>query len=261
MVRFSSLLIYFSLSYVLNAQIQSTWIGDPSKIFYTTWQTDTTYHMRHEFAAGNWMIYYDQNHVHKYSHHIIIKDSLWTDTIWYSNGNLKYTGYASVNSQSEMRCWYPDGVLKEASLSGLEFDSTWTYYPSGKLESLVLVGDFTFYRGGRSTIYFEGHYENGQPKYDSHYITGFPQLIYMYYESGKKMGASTHQGGGCVGADTAWYESGQIKVLGQYKEYPVDLITVVNTIRIGTWSYYNESGALIKEEFYEEGKLVKTVEH
>lgn len=45
-----------------------------------------------------------------------------------------------------------------------------------------------------------------------------------------------------------YYQNGKVKISGIYK----------NDEKHGTWKYFDEKGTLIKEEEYQEGKLVKS---
>jgi antitoxin component YwqK of YwqJK toxin-antitoxin module len=69
--------------------------------------------------------------------------------------------------------------------------------------------------------------------------------------------------GAFVDEFTEFYPNGKIKTFGLYK-------TDINTdpaqplqnggIETGKWKYYNESGKLIREELYDNGKLISSTE-
>jgi antitoxin component YwqK of YwqJK toxin-antitoxin module len=59
-----------------------------------------------------------------------------------------------------------------------------------------------------------------------------------------------------VGKWKSWYHNGQIK-----QEYEYDDNSRTLSTPIGHWLYYNEEGKIIKEEFYDQGELMKTIKH
>jgi antitoxin component YwqK of YwqJK toxin-antitoxin module len=67
----------------------------------------------------------------------------------------------------------------------------------------------------------------------------------------------------CIGTYIKRYSNGKIKVKGQYKIPPKELIENGNLYENGycrvhgEWIYYNINGEIEKREIYEDGKLVK----
>jgi antitoxin component YwqK of YwqJK toxin-antitoxin module len=59
-----------------------------------------------------------------------------------------------------------------------------------------------------------------------------------------------------VGKWKSLYHNGQLK-----QEYEFDDKSRTLSTPIGHWLYYNEEGKIIKEEFYDQGELVKTIKH
>jgi antitoxin component YwqK of YwqJK toxin-antitoxin module len=61
-----------------------------------------------------------------------------------------------------------------------------------------------------------------------------------------------------VGKYHEYFKNGKSKVEGQFKDSDSQR---ESNIMIGTWKYYNEKGQVIKEEYYEDNKLIKTKEY
>lgn len=109
-------------------------------------------------------------------------------------------------------------------------------------------------------------------------------LFTTYYENGQIMFTGNYKEDARTGEWKEYYENGKLKSEGSYcidiapvivtydnvdslkKEYPnlIDDTIFVNyalDFKSGTWKYYNGEGKLIREEFYEKGKLIKTQDY
>jgi antitoxin component YwqK of YwqJK toxin-antitoxin module len=160
------------------------------------------------------------------------KDSLKMSEGIYTKG-VKDSIWTSwyQNKQKESEFHYFEGVLKEWSM----------WYPNGKKKADG-YGDYC-YRQGKLTEW----YENGNLKEEWIFQIGQPQTFKLYYQNGK------------------------VKQEGFGGEYSEDVRTVYSFGRCksggykspesGAWKYYNESGKLVKEENYDNGKLISTKEY
>jgi hypothetical protein len=96
----------------------------------------------------------------------------------------------------------------------------------------------------------EVYCENGSIIYKGPSLNqpGKKQII-NYYCNGNKKIEFYHMGIGAEGKMTRWYENGNLESESFFE----------NNEPIHTWKYYNLNGELIREEFYETGKLSRTV--
>lgn len=245
----------------LRPQGQKVWIGDTARVRWWAYNGDTSYSIRDKERNGEWTIYYDDKLTVRCVHVFYRRGFDVGDTIWYRSGQIqKY--FVDKDSLThgcyESRHWFPDGKLKLTNYCDGDTAVQIEYYHSGATKR-VLKSYKESAINWMVDHYIAEYYVNGQLKYDPSDVNGSRQTIKNYYESGKVSREATYVAGALVGPLHEWYENGQLKVKGQYKD-PGDPRPPY-TIKTGTWSYYAESGKLIKEEFYEEGKLVKTVEY
>lgn len=257
-------ILFFVATISVHAQVQTTWIGDTAKVSYMHYDGDTSYYLRKKDSrSGVWIIYYDSL-LNQRAERIHYKNDFpKIDTAWNRNGTFRKI-YLSKDSIThgcyDSESWYPSGTLKCTTSCDGDSSLQILYYPNGQIkEKLYSWRDSVPGNWIVNHIHYQ-YYENGHLKSDPSDINGPRQTIKNYYESGKVSRETTWQAGALIGPYHEWYENGQLKVEGKYKIPPNDH-GFHGTTQIGTWSYYNESGKLIKEEFYEEGKLVKTIEY
>ncbi len=259
------ILIFLMVNVNLFSQGRKTWLGDTiAKVGWSHYDGDTNYYLsKKELRNGEWTIYYDSLCTRRAVHLYYKNNFPLVDTGWYINGLIRdiYLSKDSITHGCyDSNSWYPDGKEKSTTFCTGDSSVQVLYYQSGQIkEKLYSWRDSVPGNWIVNHIHYE-YYENGQLKYDPADINGPRQTIKNYYESGKISREATDQRGGLVGPYHEWFENGQLKVEGQYKMQPDDH-GFHGTTQVGKWSYYNESGKLIKEEFYEEGKLVRTTEY
>jgi antitoxin component YwqK of YwqJK toxin-antitoxin module len=261
-MRSITIVLLLLMTFALNAKITRAWVGDTNQVRTSIHESDTTYLPKHFGTIPDTFIaYYDKN---------LKLKARWAyrgsegvrDTSWYNDGKIKsYNDFGNNPECYNRMSWYRNRQLESQSTCTGDTGIAVYYYSNGQLK-----GKYISYRDTARGNSITGHYaveyyENGQLKYDPIDMNG-PRtpLMKNYYKSGKVKWESAYQIGEPVGPYREWYETGQLKLSGQHK-IPPDDKGYFHAVRIGTWSYYNESGKLIKEEFYEDGKLVKTVEY
>jgi antitoxin component YwqK of YwqJK toxin-antitoxin module len=154
------------------------------------------------------------------------------------------------------------------------------YYESGNVESILLDDRKTFamgfYENGKMKSFtkyimdsikcginkpFEETewYENGQLKSKCIYNCGKQQCKEFYNDTtlGREVTIIDMELF-YVGKYTEWHKNGKLQLKGQYKDGNTQSEANIKT---GVWSYYNEKGILVKEEYYENNKLIKTNEY
>ena len=148
--------------------------------------------------------------------------------IWYENGKLEsYSDYNQKENKGTIKVWYENGYLK-SEITGI--DSTELgciekyYYETGEL-STVQINNM----GNQEYI---GYHRNGNTSFKGHLYNAIWNSVGKWQE---------------------WYENGVLK-----REYYFDENTP--NIKVGTWSWWDEEGNLIKQEIYENNKLIDTKE-
>lgn len=247
------------------AQTKHVIIGDTAQL--CVWidpYDDTSYSIKKLTSATEWIIYFDSTKS-KIAEHLIRGHRFFIDTVWYSTGALQ-----SISQKTTSDCfecsndtsWYIDGILKSTYKCNTDTCVHAEFYHSGQLrEKNITWSDSSLPSGSFAWHYKAQYYENGQLIY----TIGDPskkedQYRCKYYPSGQKLWESTLRFDCRIGPYKEWHSNGVLKIQGEYSDKHVTTWAKPEK-KIGTWSYYNESGKLIKEEFYEEGKLVKTVEY
>lgn len=246
------------------SQANRTWIGDKSKVGCNVSENDTTFYIHgKQNKIGEWTIYYDSTFSIRAVHVYYNENNFRTiDTMWYRSGQIKEWYHDKdyiIHGCYEYQSWFPDGKLHKTTYCDGDTTVYMKYYHSGKIEAIDKnYKDSTL--NWMVLHYQVEYYENGQKKSDPNDINGSRKNHRSYYENGQPSREVIWKGDSTLGDCKEWYSNGKLKAKGQY-ELPLFLRNVYPVNKIGTWSYYNESGKLIKEEFYEEGKLVKTIEY
>jgi antitoxin component YwqK of YwqJK toxin-antitoxin module len=233
-------------------------VTDTSLVGYFIIENDTSYNIKVNYRFGEWVIYYDFAHKDS-AYHIQYMQNGYTSSEWYRNGQLKRVyPQVAVAGRFEMTEWYPDGKLKTSRKCSADSCVTFEYYRTGQIadKSIDLRDSIDHFMKWHYNVQY---YENGQLKFDPYDPNSFKvQRVMNYYSSGAKQIQNDVFSMARVGPFKEWYESGQLKTEGNYTDYPNDG-KYHNSTKTGKWSYYNESGKLTKEEFYEENKLVNTI--
>lgn len=170
---------------------------------------------------------------------------------YYENGTLLHKGYYIDGQLKVYKNYYPDGTLERnfVNVDGYRSKAT-LYYPNGNIKSQVT------YKDGAAMVWTD-YFVNGNIEYYEEYHKSLMYHIAKrsYFESGqaeslfelvhkKKLNYTQND----------FYKSGQKKVAGTLR-YDEDAYDYFKT---GKWVYFNEGGSPIKEEEYQDGKLLKT---
>lgn len=168
---------------------------------------------------------------------IVIYDDQGTilkDTLWYPTGEIKSIT-ARIDTIQYYHEWYKNGQMKNKAISSVDF------YSGGKLE------EWRWWENGQLLNYNLSNY-------------GKQQMV-VYDSTGKKVLESTFidmPGLFNVGTYTEWWPNGQKYVEWQYKDGNT---RAEANYKIGTWNWWDESGNLVKQEFYKNNKLVDVKEY
>lgn len=212
--------------------------------------------------SADWIVYFDSN-----------KSKIVAEQIYNNNKQFRTQYFQNGKKQFEIvhdlpydyfhfthKAWYPDGRLKFERRYTKNNDTITTlyYYPNGNLFKLErTIGQTPSY------IYTEMWCKNGQLIYKGPFVY-FGQLndITHYHCNGKIKVQFHIFSGTATGIWQEWYENGQIKMNGEYKDVSKETSgTIPPSTAIGKWSYWDENGKLIKEIFYEEGEIVKETKY
>lgn len=265
-MRWVLFLLSLLLTIFVKAHPVSFWADDTNNVRKNIYEGDTSYFPKSYGDYKEVYVYFDSSLKHKAAYYKYGRFNCDIDSAWFRNGQVKRWRVTIQNcvTCATIREWYPNGQLK---LQGDYSNDTCTwinYYPSGKLEEVsVNYHDTMDSEGVHGWHYHARYYENGQKKYEpiNPNLRGSEPFV-CYYESGNKQCVTTlYHYTNYIGSYIEWYDNGQIKEKGEYADLGRKYLGFPSTDKTGTWSYYNESGKLIKEEFYEEGKLVKTIEY
>ena len=242
---------------IVKASVRRAWIGDTTYVKTVNHDGDTNY-LPKVFVSqlDTFIVYYDVDLIMK-AQWSFRGNQTFFDTCWFRNGTLKsWTDFHSDPACYNRREWYPDGSLKQRSDCTGDTNVSISYYNSGSTKMKIVA-----YRDSNNLFltdhYIAEYYENGQLIFDIADPSAPVQIRRKYYSNGQKMWEITLRYHFAYGPFTEWYANGQIRCKGTYSE----IRRGNSDVKDGKWSYYNESGKLVKEEFYEEGKLVKTVEY
>ncbi len=170
---------------------------------------------------------------------------------YYEDGTLLHKGYYIDGQLKVYKNYYPDGTLERNFVNVDGYRSRVTlYYPNGNIKSEVT------YKDGYAQQWTD-YFKNGNIEYYEEYHKSMLYHIAKrsYYKSGqaeslfelvhkKKLNYTQND----------FYSSGKKRVAGtlRYDEGAYDYF------RTGKWLYFNEGGNPLKEEVYQDGKLLKT---
>ncbi len=262
MKRLILLLIIF-LPTLLFSQTVELFISDTSKIKVSVYEPEDTTYIIKNFKDGHWIVYYDKSKKQKALDKTILNNRpSGTEKSWYRNGQLKNELVWPADG-TELKYihneWYSDGKVKTVRICPTDTCVTKTYYHNGKLKKKE-VGVTP------SLDYVEEYCENGQLKYSPFNPNAKEKVhIINYHCNGKKSLESNWVAGVYAGEYKEWNENGILVLKGQYDDDPKKIESIfsghwINLEKIGTWQYFDNSGKLLMEEFYENGKLIKTTE-
>ncbi|MCB9187962.1 MAG: hypothetical protein H6599_01645 [Flavobacteriales bacterium] len=170
---------------------------------------------------------------------------------YYEDGALLHKGYYIDGQLKVYKNYYPDGTVERNFVNVDGYRSKVTlYYPNGNIKSQVT------YSEGAALVWTD-YFMNGNIEYYEEYNKNLMWHIAKrsYYESGqaqslfeltdkKKLNYTQND----------FYSTGKKKMAGTLR-YDKDAYDYFKT---GKWLYFSEGGSPIKEEEYQDGKLLKT---
>ncbi len=246
----------------VNAQLQKAVISDTSVVMTSIDKLDTSYSLKKIYRKGEWQLFYDDAHTQK-AYYVLFNGNSYSEAAWYRNGQQK-SEYHRPKSDPEcfdMKTWHLDGRLTFSSKCYEDSCVMLSYYLNGQISKKDINTHDSLSK------YFNWHYrveyyENGQLKFDPTDPNGVRQTITSYYPIGTKQNQNDLWKGARVGPYKEWFENGKLKVDGNY-EVPIETEyhNVSGDKRTGKWTFYDESGKKIKEEFYENNKLTNTISY
>ena len=186
---------------------------------------------------GHWIVYYDEQKQHKAMEATFKKGKLiGTETQWYEDGKL-LSERKCENDTCTTDYYHRNGVLMQRDIEAVDA-----------------------VKRTHNMFYSATYCDNGQIKFSPPLNPDSPdaQFITVYYCSGSRKIEFTlllvEKEHLRIGHYTEWYESGGVKIMGYYDDAHAGN-------KAGTWNYYNQEGKLIKQELYENGKLMETQEY
>ncbi len=215
---------------------------------------------RNSDTTGRTIVYFDSAHTQKAYEINYTGKFIYSSTTWFPNGQFHHTEtrFGIGMCDYEMMSWFEDGKVRIERKCYTDSCVYRSFYHNGQLKKkdIDLPGYYGTLVWARSVEY----YENGQLMYTPvDLLTYQIQTITNYYSSGAKKLRKNWSGASVFGTWEEWYENGKVKVKGQYAERdPAYKGEYTLSKKVGTWKYYTEEGKLVKEEFYEDGTLVKT---
>lgn len=249
------------------AQVRHAWVGDTAQFRIQIMYGDTYWFPKKgTLQNSKWFVYYNSDLTVKAAYYEYGKYNCDVDTTWFRDGKIRSTIVAIAGCQScaTMRDWYSTGQLRSSTDLRNDTCISYSYYPSGKIASNnISYHDSTDFPNDMGWHVQLKYYENGQKMFEpvNPRLKGSQPFV-SYYECGqKKIETTMFDYINYIGSYSEWYENGRLECTGHYAEFGRKYLGISATDKDGTWSYYSESGKLIKEEFYEEGKLVKTLEY
>lgn len=238
-------LFAFLLSATAHAQPNETTIADTAHTRLIILKRDTLYTLTNNPAQGRHILYFDPQKTKQafaVTYAAENGTNMYTDTLWDIAGNIRATRNLSAHSDTLFENdLYRNGSLRRERIS------VWRKYSS----SWDLQKDNSYFENGQPT---------GTPI--DHKNTGVQHLV-TYYETGEKWQDYNWQNGVFVGNYKEYYENGEPKRSGQYAaKVSTEQKAALKEegIKTGKWKEYDSFGRVVKEEVYENGKLVKVRE-
>lgn len=168
---------------------------------------------------------------------------------YYDSGKILHKGYYVEGQLKVYKNYYPDGTLeREFKSAGLSNGELSTFYRSGKIRTKSICTE-TF------IIKYEEFYENGQLEYLEEYDRRgeFYIRTQNYFENGKPESIlELKDPKKIIYTKIDYHENGNVKEQGAMYYS----LSSGDYYKAGIWKEFDESGKLLKELSYENGKVV-----
>ncbi len=192
----------------------------------------------------------------------LVKDGNGVITSYYENGNIESKGNLSNGkSVGEWRYWYPEGTLKE---SGNFKDDTYLIKNFWDKDGKQIIengnGDYLV------------KYDNGVVATKGAYVNGLKNGNWIYrYESDQLAQESYFEFGVAQGDIKNYFPNGALQIEGKYENnlehglwrwyfeggQTESEVEFVHGVKEGEQKFWNESGIIVKKEFYRHGELIE----
>lgn len=178
-------------------------------------------------------------------------DNAFKDTLYIPDVEFKDYKYRKEGTITRI---FKNKLLVTTVITKSDTVYTRHFYPNGKLMALNIEGlrNLTWY-------YKENYYSNGQlyvkmPLYDTIIFN-----VKTFWSNGNLMEDAYYYGGMYLGPYKFYYENGQLKEEGQFRDIPKSFknYNFEQTTREGNWKFYDNNGNLIKSENYKNEKFKK----
>ncbi|MFQ5334680.1 MAG: toxin-antitoxin system YwqK family antitoxin [Flavobacteriales bacterium] len=168
----------------------------------------------------------------------------------YKDGSMNHRGYYVDGHLKIYKNYFPNGQLERDFRIIDDYKSIMRiYYKDGTLKSEIRYN-------GKDAYKWQDFYSNGQLEYYEEYNKGMDYYVAQksYFKDGKPENIlELDNKKKRIFLKKEYYPNGQVKEEG-ILQYSMDLF---DYRKVGKWSSYNEDGKLIKDTFYENGKIHK----
>jgi antitoxin component YwqK of YwqJK toxin-antitoxin module len=188
-------------------------------------------------------------------------------TMWYENGQKSSEGeYKEGHYHGKQTEWYKNGKKRnDSEFNNGNLNGKWIdWYENGQKRS---EGE---YRDNKPVGKHVNWYENGQKMHESEIKNGKPNgKAFEWYENGQRKFESNYENGKINGKWLEWYSDGTKKGEGTFKNGTGRFVIwykngqkkeqreIKNSTAHGKWIWWDRNGKVVKEEIYQNDKLVK----
>lgn len=170
----------------------------------------------------------------------------WED--FYKSGKLLHKGFYVDGQLRAYKNYYENGQIERVyRMIDYKHCEVFMYYVDGKLKSEVHYFNHVankqidYFPNGNVDLYEESHGDNDYLiKRNSFFENGYAEVIFELIDKRKR--TYMHK---------EFFESGKLKEEGILKYSP----DKIDYVKDGEWKTYNESGALVKTEKFQNGEL------
>jgi antitoxin component YwqK of YwqJK toxin-antitoxin module len=177
---------------------------------------------------------------------------------WYKSGKIMFDNPMKDGKEIGIHITFYENGLPDY-IKDEEHGISIGFHESGKVSSISQDIEDSVKCGGKDGYEEKTFYKDGQLRTKGVYNCG-KQMYTIYANDSIPIAESNFIGMPLfkVGKYKEYYNNGTPKLDGQY----VDAQNArASNIKTGVWKYWDEKGKLMKEEYYENNKLIKTEEY